>query len=243
MSVEHQANISGSRSSDQPTRSSDRLKYFDELIRDAKLDGPIENMTTEDEKNTADEELLALTQILEILQKLEPPARERILQTISTYFRLGREPHLRTQDERPPDTIPGLFSEDRTISPKQFILEKQPKTDVERVACLAYYLKHYRNTPHFKTLDISKLNTEAAQIKFSNAAVAVDNASKTNYLVPATRGNKQLGALGEQFVLALPDREKARVVMSQARPRRKTRRKAIASEEESESADAPQVNK
>jgi hypothetical protein len=90
------------------------------------------------------------------------------------------------------------FSEDRTISPKQFMLEKQPRTDVEKVACLAYYLTHYRDTPHFKTLDISKLNTEAAQIKFANPTVAVNNSEKQNYLVAATKGSKQLSALGEQ---------------------------------------------
>jgi len=47
------------------------------------------------------------------------------------------------------------------MSPKDFLLEKQPRTDVERIACLAYYLTHYRATPHFKTIDLSILNTEA----------------------------------------------------------------------------------
>jgi hypothetical protein len=97
---------------------------------------------------------------------------------------------------------------------------------VEKVACLAYYLTHYRDTPHFKTLDISKLNTEAALIKLSNPAVSVDNATKMRYLVPATKGNKQLSAIGEQFVLALPDRERAKDVMSQARPRRRRLRES-----------------
>ena len=95
---------------------------------------------------------------------------------------------------------------------------------MEKIACLAYYLTHYRDTPHFKTLDLSKLNTEAAQIKLSNPAVSVENATKQVYLVPATKGNKQLSSLGEQFVLALPDRDKARDVMANARPRRRTQR-------------------
>lgn len=54
--------------------------------------------------------------------------------------------------------------------PKEFMVQKRPRTDIERVACLGFYLTHYRDTPHFKTLDISKLNTEAAQPKFTNAA-------------------------------------------------------------------------
>ena len=126
------------------------------------------------------------------------------------------------------------FSEDRSMSPKQFMFEKQPKTDVERVACLAYYLTHYRNAPHFKTLDISKLNTEAAQIKFSNPTVAVDNALKANYLAIATKGNKQVSAPGELFVQALPDREKAKEIMANVRQRRRARKPGAESPEEEE---------
>ena len=103
-------------------------------------------------------------------------------------------------------------------------MQKQPLTDVERVASLAYYLTHYRDTPHFKTLDISTLNTEAAQPKFSNAAVAMDNATKMGYLVPATKGSKQLGAAGELFVQKLPDRDAAKAAMANLRPRRKARK-------------------
>jgi hypothetical protein len=187
-----------------------------------------EDEATTAQHNGAEEDLEVLTSILATLQNLDPRSRVRILDTITTYF--GREragPH-RIATQGPQLVSGGLttdaFSEDRSMSPKQFVAEKQPKTDVERVACLAYYLTHYRNTPHFKTLDISKLNTEAAQIKFSNPTVAVDNATRANYLVPATKGNKQLGVLGEQFVQALPDREKAKNVMAQARPRRKSKK-------------------
>ncbi len=110
------------------------------------------------------------------------------------------------------------------MSPKEFVLQKQPRTDVERVACLAFYLTHYRNTPHFKTIDISKLNTEAAQSKLSNPAVAVDNATKTGYLAPAIKGTKQLSAPGEVFVQALPDREAAKAAMERIKPRKKSRK-------------------
>jgi hypothetical protein len=88
----------------------------------------------------------------------------------------------------------------------------------------SFYLTHYRDTPHFKTLDISKLNTEAAQPKFSNAASSANNAVKQGYLVPSTKGQRQLSAAGERFVAALPDREEARKAMSLSAPRRKSRR-------------------
>jgi hypothetical protein len=116
------------------------------------------------------------------------------------------------------------FSNDTSMTPKEFLIEKQPRTDVERIACLAFYLTRYRDTPHFKTLDISKLNTEAAQPKFSNAANATNNAVKRGYLVHSVKGQKQLSAGGELFVRALPDREAARSAMASLRPRRRHKR-------------------
>jgi hypothetical protein len=198
-------------------------------------------MSNEDETAQRDDEVRVLTQILDALQRLDPQSRQRILETVATFFGLAvGSPTQRRSINQPTGVAPlpgsGSFSEDRALPPKQFLLEKQPRTDVERVACLAYYLTHYRSTPHFKTLDISKLNTEAAQIKFSNAAVAVDNATKLHYLVPAAKGTKQISALGEQFVLALPDREKAKAVMA-SRPRRRPRKSAAAEAPDTEPED------
>lgn len=194
-----------------------------------------------DEPNEVQEELRLLNVILEGLQKLSEDARQRVLQTVATYFKLELTTNARVRHSLPaePQDVPSSgqpipFSQDRSISPKQFLLSKEPKTDVERVACLAYYLTHYQGTPHFKTLDISKLNTDAAQLKFSNAAVAVDNAAKSGYLVPAVKGLKQISALGEQFVLALPDRDKAKSVMLRARPRRKQKKPLLTPENDQE---------
>ena len=108
-------------------------------------------------------------------------------------------------------------------SPKDFLFQKQPNTDSERVACLAYYLTHYRATPHFKTLDISKLNTEAAQRKFANSTYSVNNAMQAGYLAPVSRGMKQLAAEGERYVDALPDRAAARAAFRTRKARRPRR--------------------
>jgi len=113
------------------------------------------------------------------------------------------------------------FSEDRSMSPKEFLLEKSPRTDVERVACLAYYLTHFRGIPHFKTTDLSMLNTEAAQVKFSNASTSAKNALAQGYLASATKGNRQISAAGELYVQALPDRDAARKALASAKPKRK----------------------
>ena len=72
-----------------------------------------------------------------------------------------------------------------SLTPKNFLAQKDPKTDLEKVTCLAYYLTHNRGVGQFKTKLFTKLNTEAAQPNFSNPAVAVANAAAVKYLSPA----------------------------------------------------------
>jgi hypothetical protein len=171
----------------------------------------------------------ALKQMLDIMSNVAPENRSRLLQSLATFFDLSpvAAPDV-LSSSRKREGIP--FSEEKILSPKEFLFQKKPQSDVERVTVLAYYLTHYGDTPHFKTLDISKLNTEAAQAKFSNAAYAVDNATKYGYLVPASKGNKQLSASGELFVQALPDREAAKQAMQNARPKRKTKKNSQSKE-------------
>lgn len=165
----------------------------------------------------------ALSTIIGVLKKLEPDSQKRVLQSVLTFLGLSSAHSLASDSAPQPmssDNGRPTFSTDRTLSPKAFLRDKRAVTEVERVACLAYYLAHYRNTPHFKTIDISTLNTEAAQPKLSNASVAVDNARASGYLVAATKGNKQISAAGEKFVELLPDREAAREALRAFRPKR-----------------------
>jgi len=118
------------------------------------------------------------------------------------------------------------FTDRVDLTPKQFLHEKQPQTDIERVVCLAYYLTHYRDTPHFKTLDISKLNTEAAQIKLSNATMAVNNTSTKGLITIASKGSKQISAYGEEYVTALPDRDAAKKIIAKMNSRKRKKRSA-----------------
>lgn len=181
-------------------------------------------------------EFEALQRLILTLQPLEPEVRRRLFSAAATFLQIDMGSAAQPGQTRSTTPAPGSaeaakyppFSADMAPSPKEFVLQKQPRTDVERVAVLAYYLTHFRDTPHFKTLDLTLLNTEAAQPKFSNAANSTSNASKQRYLVSSSGGRRQLSAVGEQFVNALPDREAAKAAMTAAAPRRPSRRRTAA---------------
>ncbi len=188
-------------------------------------------MATFDDNNDADDAAV-LGEVISALRRVSPESRQRLIETISTFFNTKLPYSSATITALPgPVSSSSSFSETKPITAKQFILEKEPRTDVERIACLAFYLTHYADAPHFKTLDLSRLNTEAAQPKFSNAAVSVENATKMGYLVPAIKGHKQLSGAGERFVQALPDREAAKAAMNSVRSRMRRRSQGKRAEE------------
>jgi hypothetical protein len=171
----------------------------------------------------------ALTKIVSILKGLDDEARKRVLATVSTFMGISvqetRQSHqpLLFSAQQPlasTATSDSSFSTDRTMSPKDFLRDKKPTSDVDRVACLAYYLTHYRDNPHFKTVDISALNVEAAQPKFTNASVSVDNARAKGLIVASIKGKKQLSAKGESYVDLLPDANAAKSSLVSGRPRK-----------------------
>ena len=170
-----------------------------------------------------------VSNIISSLLKFDAESRLRIYKTVGTFFNFdnpspgaGREdiPHaVRANDSREPH----FSTHEEPPSPKDFLYQKQPDTDAERVACLAYYMAHFRATPHFKGIDISKLNTEAAQIKFSNPSHAIWNATRNGLLAAAPKGMKQLSAHGERYVDALPDRAAVEELKKAGAPRRSRR--------------------
>lgn len=174
------------------------------------------------------DEIKVVNEIMSMLSTLDEDSRMKVLHTVSTFF--GFDHVTSNQDNRispprdfthssslNPAAVP--YSENILPSPKEFLREKGPQSDVERLACLAYYLTHYRDTPEFKTLDLSKLNTEAAQQKFSNPSKSAGNALQYGYLAPANKGFRQISASGEDFVNALPNREIAKDLMLRSRPK------------------------
>ena len=176
-------------------------------------------------------ELDAFQAIISALNPLTNEARRRLLDSAATLLRIEQPQRgftstiaLGSPSPGAPQRSSAPFSADTEMSPKEFLFEKKPQTDVERIACLAYYVTHYRSTPHFKTTDLSLLNTEAAQPKFANTAYSSNNAVKLGYLVSSTKGQRQLSAVGERFVFALPDREAAKEALASLKRRSKTKK-------------------
>ncbi|MFB3429621.1 MAG: hypothetical protein ABL309_01745 [Phycisphaerales bacterium] len=180
------------------------------------------------------EQKLLMT-LIDGLSQFDDDDKLRLIRTVMTYYNLespmteiARATSQPTSGSQ--ESLRKLsFSDHEDLSAKEFLHDKQPRTDIERVACLAFYLAHYRDTPHFKTIDISKLNTEAAQLKFSNAANAVANATKKGLIAPAGKGAKQISAIGEQFVDALPDRDAAKAIGDKLASKRRAKRKKATS--------------
>ena len=160
------------------------------------------------------------------LLQFDQYSRLRVYRTVGAFFDLEDSYPKVTQDTFRHASSGNVsreprFSSAEELTPKDFLFQKQPNTDIERIACLAYYLTHYRDTPHFNTTDVSKLNTEAAQIKLSNPSYSVNNATKAGMLAAATKGMKQLSAQGEKYVEVLPDRPAAKGLL---KPRTKSKR-------------------
>jgi len=177
-------------------------------------------------ETNANKELEVFQRIVSGLSEFEKETKVRIIQSVITFMKLdgiawgtASEPSSRQVADSLTSPVHS-FKNTSTVDPKQFLVEKMPHTDVERVACLAYYLAQYRETPHFTTLEISKLNTEAAQPKFANTAQTLKNAATRGFIVSGERGKKQLSSTGEQFVQVLPDRDLAKQLLQRFRSRK-----------------------
>ena len=109
--------------------------------------------------------------------------------------------------------------------PRAFIRIKRPGTDVQRVACLGYYLVHTTEQQGFTTKDIATAHTDSGGSKI-NLTRAIDNATRRSKYISARSGHeKQLTTLGEDVVTALPDQEAVSALEAEAKSGRGGKRK------------------
>lgn len=112
--------------------------------------------------------------------------------------------------------------------PRSFVRLKKPTTDVERVACLGYYLLKTTRQPGFSRKDITKAHVDSGGSAI-NMTRALDNATRqSKYLSNRGPREKQLTTLGEDVAEALPSREGVAAAEEAAKSirKRKGKRKA-----------------
>lgn len=173
-----------------------------------------------------------VAKIIADLASLDDDQRARVLRTVASFY--GAPISNPKTFETTSSTTNSSDGGEYDLSPKDFMLEKRPQTDGERLACLGFYLSHFRNITEFKTEDLVELNNEAKQLRF-NAIEAAKNAVKRGLLLPSGQGRRQLSALGEEVVKALPDRDAVKNALINVKPRRKIRRKSSRQPSSSES--------
>ena len=170
------------------------------------------------------DELDALRTCATALEPLGNDARARILSWLIQRYggTSSQSPSQPLASSRPNEPVSGSVNPE-VVTPKRFVQDKAPKTDIERIAVLAYYLARFRGMERFQTSDLTELNTEAAQPRFSNAANSASNAVKSSALLAdAGKGLRQLTLKGEELVEALPSRDAVKAVTEKyGSPRRR----------------------
>jgi hypothetical protein len=179
----------------------------------------------------ATKELDAMQTSLAALKVLDPEERQRAMTWLASALEVelqpgDNEPAVRDSDSHGASGPASSGSGSGAPDPKTFLADKAPNTDVERIACLAYYLSKYRGQRAFKTGELTDLNVEAAGRAIGNPSRAADNASRASgFLASAGSGQRQITRVGEEVVEALPDREKAKAIQAKGPKRRRAKGK------------------
>jgi hypothetical protein len=178
-------------------------------------------------------DLQALQLICDTLERLEERQRAWVLETAASRMQLSSPLGVSAAISAvaQPAAPSGASGMQRVASqsPSDFIREKQPVKDEQRVACLAAYLRHARGVTAFKAAEISHLNTEAGGPHMDFTVLLNNAVRQSGYLSRVGGGKKQLSAYGEDVVNALPNQEAVRQLATRKtnrRPRKSRSRKS-----------------
>lgn len=172
-------------------------------------------------------EVDAMRSVDDALGKVEPDARQRVLDWASSKYQLKAE----SKSEQGRGTgAGGQSATAATVAQKDiktFVAQKKPASFYERVACLAYYLEKVEARSEIKTGDITKANADARLSKMTNPALFVKHATHTyGYLTSLGKRQFALSSRGEAVVDALPDRAKVEAAHTEYPMSRKGKKKA-----------------
>jgi hypothetical protein len=174
----------------------------------------------------------ALVRVVQALEAVEEKDRQWVLQSAASKFALtiqvpaGNAAGAQA-GASPAGGMPGIPAATGDIQAaiakkdaRAFIRIKKPATDVQRVACLGYFLAQTTAQHGFSSKDISKTHTDSGGSAI-NMTRALDNATRgAKYLSNRGPRQKQLTTLGEDVVNALPDQAAVKTVEAGAKGRR-----------------------
>lgn len=114
------------------------------------------------------------------------------------------------------------------VSMADFVKNKNPKNEYQRVAVIAYYREYKQNKKEFKNAEMSQANTaEARQPKISNITDVVTKArDRYKFLTKGTgKATHQLSTHGADIANALPDQESVKKLIANAKSRKPRKKK------------------
>jgi hypothetical protein len=167
-------------------------------------------------------DFMAAEEIKSILHDRQKAEQERIMRWVNESLGLSMIPTgVGPQSLSPPPlppTTPSTHSEGHASSPhatirqkdiKMFADEKQPKTDIQFAAVVAYYHRFEAAEPIRKGTitaeDLQEATRLAVRSRFKAPHSTLNNAVKQGYFDRAGRGEFKLNAVGENLVaMALP---------------------------------------
>lgn len=112
----------------------------------------------------------------------------------------------------------------------EFVKNKKPLNEYQRVAVIAYYLEHKEGKKEFKNAEMSKANTETArQPKIANITSVVTKArDRYKFLTKGIgKATHQLSTHGADIVEALPDESKVKALIAEGKSRKTRKKKSV----------------
>ncbi len=117
---------------------------------------------------------------------------------------------------------------DLNKSMADFVKDKNPKNEYQRVAVIAYYREYKQGKKEFKNAEMSQANTsEARQPKISNITDVVTKArDRYKFLTKGTgKAAHQLSTHGADVVNALPDQVAVKTLIANTKTRKRKKKK------------------
>ena len=174
----------------------------------------------------------ALKGIDDLLSGLSTEQRQWVFDCIVLKYKIQATTSNQPPQNASPQNQGHIPFNTQTISPvlnstiKDFLVQKRPFDNYERIACIVYHMEKTQGLEGVKNKDIIKGNKDARQTAFSNPGVFINHAvGRHGYLTTMGGGKKALSAKGEAVVNALPAREAVALVLSEHANKKKSTRK------------------